>query len=125
MCLRVLGRPTHTAPPPFPTLSHCELLRLRMYQESGLKGGHVIMLGPGNLEAALSALRAFPGGLQVGGGVTPASAGQLLEAGASHVIVTSYVFRDGRVDMERLAEVEAAVGKDRLVLDLSCRCVAV
>ena len=91
------------------------------YRQDGLGGGHVIMLGPGNEEAAKAALRAFPGGLQVGGGITPANAASYLEAGASHVIVTSYVFRDGRLDEERLAEVVAAVGRDRLVLDLSCR----
>ena len=79
------------------------------------------MLGPGNEEAALSALRAYPGGLQVGGGVTAANAATYLAAGASHVIVTSYVFRDGRLDERRLAEIEAAVGRERLVLDLSCR----
>ena len=80
-----------------------------LYRRDGLAGGHVIMLGPGNEEAALSALRAYPGGLQVGGGVTAANAATYLAAGASHVIVTSYVFRDGRLD------------EGRLVLDLSCR----
>lgn len=92
-----------------------------MYQHDGLAGGHVIMLGPGNDEAAKAALRAYPGGLQVGGGINPANAAAFLEAGASHVIVTSYVFRDGRLDEERLAEVVTAVGRERLVLDLSCR----
>ncbi len=92
-----------------------------MYMRDALPGGHVIMLGPGNEEAAKSALRAYPGGLQVGGGITPANAASYLEAGASHVIVTSYVFRDGRLDDERLAEIVSAVGKERLVLDLSCR----
>ena len=92
-----------------------------LYRRDGLAGGHVIMLGPGNEEAALSALRAYPGGLQVGGGVTAANAATYLAAGASHVIVTSYVFRDGRLDEGRLAEIEAAVGRERLVLDLSCR----
>jgi len=93
------------------------------YRAAGLAGGHVIMLGGGaaNEAAARAALAAFPGGLQVGGGVTPASAPALLAGGASHVIVTSYVFRDGRVDRERLAELVAAVGRERLVLDLSCR----
>jgi len=59
-----------------------------MYKEKGLPGGHVIMLGPGNREAALEAVAAFPGGLQVGGGVTPDNCKELLDAGASHVIVT-------------------------------------
>ena len=93
----------------------------RMYQADRLAGGHVIALGPGNREAALQALRAFPGGLQVGGGITPDNAREYLDAGASHVIVTSYVFRDGRLDAERLQQMLDAVGRARLVVDLSCR----
>ena len=92
-----------------------------LYKEHALVGGHVIKLGDGNEDAALEALRAWPGGMQIGGGITPESAGTYLEAGASHVIVTSYVFRDGQLDQARLDEMVAAVGKDRLVLDLSCR----
>jgi phosphoribosylformimino-5-aminoimidazole carboxamide ribotide isomerase len=92
-----------------------------LYRRDGLKGGHVIMLGPGNEEAALSALRAYPGGLQIGGGIHVENASKFLEAGASHVIVTSFVFRQGRLDRERLAEIIRAVGRERLVLDLSCR----
>jgi phosphoribosylformimino-5-aminoimidazole carboxamide ribotide isomerase len=86
-----------------------------------LKGGHVIQLGPGNEAQARAALRAYPGGLQLGGGVNLENAAGWLDAGASHVIVTSWVFRDGQVDWERLAALVAAIGKDRLVLDLSCR----
>lgn len=93
----------------------------RMYRADNLAGGHVIMLGPGNESAALSALFAFPGGLRVGGGIRPENARRFLDAGASHVIVTSYVFRDGRVDTDRLDRMVRAVGRDRLVLDLSCR----
>src|SRR5215216_3055147 len=93
----------------------------RMYQADGLAGGHVIALGPGNREAALAALRAFPGGMQMGGGITPDNAREYLDAGASHVIVTSYVFRDGRLDAERLQQLIDTVGRARLVLDLSCR----
>src|SRR5215213_4146397 len=93
----------------------------RMYRTDRLAGGHVIALGPGNHEAALAALRAFPAGMQVGGGITPENARIYLDAGASHVIVTSYVFRDGRVDAERLLSLIDAVGRERLVLDLSCR----
>ena len=93
----------------------------RMYQDDRLPGGHVIMLGPGNEAAALAALRAYPGGLQVGGGINPDNAQQYLDAGASHVIVTSFVFREGRIAYENLARLVHAVGKDRLVLDLSCR----
>lgn len=92
-----------------------------LYRQDDLPGGHVIALGPGNQEAALSALRVYPGGLQMGGGVNPDNACLYLDAGASHVIVTSFVFRGGQVDMDRLGSLVQAVGKDRLVLDLSCR----
>ena len=92
-----------------------------MYRADGLIGGHVIALGPGNRDAALAALRTYPGGLQMGGGITPANAREYLDAGSSHVIVTSYVFRDGRLDMARLKELVATIGRERLVLDLSCR----
>ena len=91
------------------------------YRRDGLTGGHVIQLGPGNEAAAREALAAWPGGLQVGGGVTADNAGGWLAAGASHVIVTSGVFRDGRLDPERLDRLVRAVGVGRLVLDLSCR----
>ena len=70
---------------------------------------------------ALAALKAYPGGLQVGGGITPDNAGEFLESGASHVIVTSYVFKDGRIHFERLQKMVEAVGKELLVLDVSCR----
>lgn len=92
-----------------------------MYYRDELPGGHVIMLGPGNGDAAKDALGAFPGGLQAGGGVNPENAGLLLDAGASHVIVTSYVFRDGDIDWSRVDDMLQAVGKERLVLDVSCR----
>lgn len=92
-----------------------------LYRRDSLRGGHVIMLGPGNEAEATAALKAFPGGLQVGGGVSAGNARQWLDVGASHVIVTSWVFREGRVDWNRLRELVRAVGKERLVLDLSCR----
>jgi phosphoribosylformimino-5-aminoimidazole carboxamide ribotide isomerase len=92
-----------------------------LFKSDGLRGGHVIMLGPGNEAAARAALAAFPGGLHVGGGIHPDNAATFLEAGASHVIVTSWIFREGRLDRERLRQLTAAVGKNRLVLDLSCR----
>ncbi|KAA0158151.1 hypothetical protein FNF28_06391 [Cafeteria roenbergensis] len=93
-----------------------------LYAKRGLRGGHVIMLGPGNESAALAALAAFRGGLQVGGGITADNCRRFLDAGASHVIVTSYVFSEGRLDTSRLeALVEAAGGPDRVVIDLSCR----
>ena len=71
------------------------------YKKDNLPGGHVIMLGPGNDEAALSALQAYPGGLQIGGGINPSNAKQWLDAGASHVIVTSYIFENGSLSMEK------------------------
>lgn len=92
-----------------------------MYRQDRLYGGHVIMLGPGNEEAAKEALAAFPGGLQIGGGITAANAAFWLDQGASAVIVTSYVFKDGRIYEERLRELVATIGKERLVIDLSCR----
>ncbi len=92
-----------------------------LYKRDGLFGGHVIMLGPGNEAAAREALAAFPGGLQAGGGITLDNSRDFLDAGASHVIVTSWIFRDGRLDWERLKQLTEKVGKSRLVLDLSCR----
>ena len=92
-----------------------------LYKRDGLTGGHVIMLGPGNEIAAREALAAFPGGLQAGGGINLENSGGWLRAGASHVIVTSWVFRDGRLDWDRLHALVRAIGKERLVLDLSCR----
>jgi len=93
----------------------------QLYHRDGLKGGHVIMLGSGNSEQARAALQAYPGGLQIGGGVNLDNAREWLDAGASHVIVTSWVFRGGQVDWERLDQLVEAIGKARLVLDLSCR----
>ncbi|KAG6437239.1 hypothetical protein SASPL_102151 [Salvia splendens] len=95
----------------------------KMYKDDGLTGGHVIMLGadPLSKAAAVEALHAYPGGLQVGGGINTSNALTYIDEGASHVIVTSYVFSDGQVDFERLKELAHAVGKERLVLDLSCR----
>ncbi|MCD8131744.1 MAG: phosphoribosylformimino-5-aminoimidazole carboxamide ribotide isomerase [Lachnospiraceae bacterium] len=100
----------------------------RLYASYHLKGGHVIMLNARDSEyyeatksQALAALRAYPGGLQAGGGINPENAGEFLDAGASHVIVTSYVFSQGKIQMDRLKEISSAVGKERLVLDLSCK----
>ncbi len=99
-----------------------------LYKEHHIKNGHVIMLNhrqsdyyEATKEQALKALAAYPGGLQAGGGITPENAAQYLEAGASHVIVTSYVFRDGRIDFENLHKLMKETGKEKLVLDLSCR----
>ncbi len=92
-----------------------------LYRKHQLNGGHVIALGTGNQEAALEALSAWPGGLQFGGGVNADNAASYLEAGASHVIVTSYLFEGGQFSWERLEAVKAVTGKERLILDLSCR----
>jgi phosphoribosylformimino-5-aminoimidazole carboxamide ribotide isomerase len=92
-----------------------------LYKRDNLFGGHVVMLGTGNENEARSALTAFPGGLQIGGGINSQNAREWLDAGASRVIVTSWVFRDGKVDWERLGELVKAIGKEKLVLDLSCR----
>src|SRR5437868_6176753 len=75
-----------------------------LYRKDGLRGGHVIMLGAGNEQAALEALAAYPGGLQIGGGINFSNAGSYLDAGASHIIVTSWVFRGGKLDWDRLKE---------------------
>lgn len=100
----------------------------KLYQSYGIRGGHIILLNgkdSAHYEAtklqALAALQVYPGGLQVGGGITAENAHEFLRAGASHVVVTSYVFRDGKVDYERLEKLVQAVGKEHLVLDLSCR----
>ncbi len=92
-----------------------------LYRDDNLTGGHIIKLGPGNDEAAIEALSAWPCGMQLGGGVTAENGAYWLEQGASHVIVTSYVFKDGNINMERLRALVEAVGKERIVLDLSCR----
>lgn len=94
-----------------------------LYRKHGLMGGHVIMLGhdDANRSAAKAALGAYKHGLHVGGGITPQNAKEFLDAGASHVIVTSYIFNKGRLDFGRLQELVDCVGKERLVLDLSCR----
>ena len=99
-----------------------------LYKEKGLKGGHIILLNSvdseyyqATKEQAFLALNAYPGGLQLGGGVNPENAADYLAAGASHVIVTSYVFRDGYISWENLDKMVNAVGREHLVLDLSCR----
>ncbi|KAM0989997.1 hypothetical protein ACFX2I_008559 [Malus domestica] len=95
----------------------------KMYKEDGLRGGHVIMLGADTFSraAAIEALHAYPGGLQVGGGINSENCLHYIEEGASHVIVTSYVFNNGQMDLQRLKDLVLVVGKERLVLDLSCR----
>lgn len=99
-----------------------------LYREYGIANGHIILLNPASSayyeetkKQALAALKAYPGGLQLGGGITPENAGEYLDAGASHVIVTSYVFKDGQVQYDRLKELVRKIGKKNLVLDLSVR----
>lgn len=100
----------------------------KKYKADGIRGGHIILLNPSTSEyyeatraQAMKALLAYPGGLQIGGGITADNAGEYLAAGASHVIVTSYLFRDGEPDWENLKKLERAVGKEHIVVDLSCR----
>ena len=99
-----------------------------LYKHAGIKGGHIILLNKEGSEfyektkeQALLALAAFPGGLQVGGGITAENAKYFLDAGADKVIVTSYVFSDGKINMEHLNKLRSVVGKEHIVLDLSCR----
>lgn len=98
------------------------------YRKKGIRGGHIILLNPPSSEyfqatrkQALEALGAYPGGMQIGGGITHENAGDYIEKGASHVIVTSFVFKNGRVNWDNLEKLVKAVGKERIVLDLSCR----
>lgn len=99
-----------------------------LYRKKGLMGGHVILLNSSASEffeetkkQALSALKNYPGGLQAGGGITAQNAAEYLKAGASHVIVTSYVFKEGRVNYENLEKLKKEIGKEHIVIDLSCR----
>ena len=92
------------------------------FREDSLTGGHVIKLGAGNDAAAREALAAWPGGMQIGGGISAANAAEWLDAGASHVIVTSALFdKDGRFLTDTLDALVRAIGADKLVIDLSCR----
>lgn len=98
------------------------------YEKDHLTGGHIIMLNPVSspyFEAtraqAMAALGACPGSMQIGGGITAENAAEYIEAGASHVIVTSYVFKNGQMNLEHLEKIRNQVGKEHLVLDLSCR----
>ncbi|KIJ52362.1 hypothetical protein M422DRAFT_25980 [Sphaerobolus stellatus SS14] len=92
-----------------------------LYKEHGLRGGHVIKLGPRNDAAAKEALATWPGGLQIGGGITDKNAKEWLEAGAEKIIVTSFLFPSCRFSFERLKDISEIVGKERLVVDVSCR----
>lgn len=100
----------------------------KLYKDAGLEGGHIILLNPAgsqyyeeDVRQACLALSAYPGGLQIGGGMTAENAAFFLEQGASHIIVTSYVFKDGKINYENFEKIVAVTGKEHLVLDLSCR----
>ncbi|KAL2913657.1 Enzyme that catalyzes the fourth step in the histidine pathway [Polyrhizophydium stewartii] len=101
--------------------SHPPAYYAGLYRGNGLRGAHVIKLGPGNDAAAREALAAWPRGLQVGGGITIDNAGEWLEAGADKVIVTSWLFPDARLDMDRLRRLTESIGRQSLVVDLSCK----
>ena len=101
--------------------SHDAAYYAQLYREHKLTGGHVIALGPNNQQQVLKALKAYPNGMQFGGGVNLENASSYLEAGASHIIITSYLFENGEFSWSRLEAIKAEVGADRLVLDLSCR----
>ncbi|MCI5601079.1 MAG: phosphoribosylformimino-5-aminoimidazole carboxamide ribotide isomerase [Hallerella sp.] len=103
------------------TSEHSPAYYAELYQKDGLRGGHVIMLGKGCEAAAKEALAAYPNGLQVGGGINPTNAQTFLDAGASHVIVTSWIFDGAILNFEKVKILSEAVGKNHLVLDLSCR----
>ncbi len=99
-----------------------------LYRRNNLIGGHIILLDKTDTEAydkdlkqAKGALAAWPGALQIGGGVNPENAEEFLDMGASHVIVTSFVFQDGRIRYDNLDEMKYVVGRKHLVLDLSVR----
>lgn len=99
-----------------------------LYKKDRLEGGHIILLNPPSSDyyretkrQAMEALRVYPGGLQIGGGITADNAAEYLNAGASHVIVTSFVFQNGLLNRENLKKLEKEVGKDHIVLDVSCR----
>ena len=99
-----------------------------MYKADGITGGHIILLNSRDSEfyeaskqQALLALHTYPGGLQIGGGITAENASFYIEEGASHVVVTSYVFKDGKIYYDHLKQLVKSVGKNRIVLDLSCR----
>ena len=91
-----------------------------LYKKHALTGGHIIQLGPNNFEATMTALKAYPQGMQVGGGITTDNAEEFLNAGASQVIVTSFLFENNEFSMDRLKQLFEKVGKDQLVIDLSC-----
>ncbi len=57
----------------------------QLYRDNDLTGAHVIMLGLGNERAAQEALSAWPGALQVGGGINERNAKLWIDRGAEKV----------------------------------------
>lgn len=125
--------PKHPHLPSKPISSLCESLHLllalahiskpssyyaQLYRSHNLTGGHIIKLGPGNDEAAAEAVGAWPSGMQLGGGITDANALEWIEKGAEKVIVTSWLFPEGKFDLGRLKKLEGMVGRERLVVDI-------
>lgn len=92
----------------------------KLFKSDNLDGGHIIMLGPNNEQAAFDAISVYPGGFQVGGGITPKNGKQYIDAGASHVIFSSYLFKHNRISIDRLKEISMAFDKENVVFDLSC-----
>ncbi|MDO4509913.1 MAG: phosphoribosylformimino-5-aminoimidazole carboxamide ribotide isomerase [Lachnospiraceae bacterium] len=99
-----------------------------LYKEHGLSGGHIIILNGKDSEyyeatkaEAVKALQTYKGGMQIGGGITDKNAEEYILAGASHIIVTSYVFSDGEICYNNLNRLNSAVGREHICLDVSCR----
>lgn len=93
----------------------------QLYKDNNVAGSHVIKLGPNNDTAALEALKAAPGFLQVGGGINNTNCKEWLKY-ADKVIITSWLFnKEGKFLQENLSEISQLCGKERLVVDLSCR----
>ncbi len=100
----------------------------KLYKKYSLTGGHIILLNQAgtdyyeaDMQEAKKALNEYPNALQIGGGVNAENAKRFIDAGASHVVVTSYVFKDGKINYDNLNKLISAVGRERLVLDLSCK----
>ena len=91
------------------------------YKQDQLYGGHIIKLGPGNDEAARRALSAWPDGMHLGDGINADNAKSWLDAGAEKVIVTSFLFDGDHLNVHKLQALSNLVGKEQLVVDLSCR----
>lgn len=102
---------------------HSPTYYAELYRKNGVLGTHVIKLGSTetNDRAAEEALAAWPGKLQVGGGVNLGNCKEWIEKGADKVIVTSWLFPEGQLSWDRLKQISDMVGKERLVVDVSCK----